>query len=245
MGHSGFTSVVGYIASSADGLRLIAASATSVIGSLYVSTNAGTNWTKVTTAPTAHWYSVASSASGNQLLACSYPGNVYISTNGGVNWAQTMLPTNNWNSVAESADGTKAVALANSGSATFGTGSGGIFTSTNSGTTWVSNDMPSASWTCAAMSADGNEFIAAMGYPSTAGGIYVSQTTPAPVLNLSAPDNTLISWLIPSLDFTLQQSPNLLNWTDVTNQPVLNLTNLQNQVTLPPPDGNSFFRLMH
>ena len=94
------------------------------------------------------------------------------------------------------------------------------------------------------MSADGNELIASVGYPSSAGGIYVSQTTPSPVLNLSVSDN-VISWIIPSLDFTLQQSPDLSNWTDVTNPPVLNLTNLQNQVTLPPPNGNSFFRLMH
>ena len=95
------------------------------------------------------------------------------------------------------------------------------------------------------MSADGNEFVASMGgSPSSPGGIYVSQTTPAPVLNLSALDN-VISWIIPSLDFNLQESPDLMNWTDVTNPPALNLTNLQNQVTLPPPTGNSFFRPMH
>ena len=57
--------------------------------------------------------------------------------------------------------------------------------------------------------------------------------------------DNVISWLIPSQDFTLQQSPDLLSWTDVTNPPVLNLTNLQNQVTLPPLDGSSFFRLKH
>jgi hypothetical protein len=136
------------------------------------------------------------------------------------------------------------VALANSGISIFGAGIGGIYTSTNSGTTWISNNVPSGAWTCAAMSADGNEIISTIGGPSTTGGIYVSQTTPAPVLNLSASDN-VISWIIPSLDFTLQQSPDLMNWTDVTNQPVLNLTNLQNQVSLPPTDGNSFFWLMH
>ena len=53
------------------------------------------------------------------------------------------------------------------------------------------------------------------------------------------------SWLIPSLDFTLQQSPDLSNWTDVPNTPVLNLTNLQNRVTLPSPFGDTFFRLVH
>jgi hypothetical protein len=118
----------------------------------------------------------------------------------------------------------------------------GIFTSTNSGATWISNNVPSEDWTCAAMSADGNEFLTTIG--TTTGGIYISQTIPSPVLNLSAVDN-VISWTIPSMNFTLQQSPDLLSWTDVMNLPVLNLTNLQNQVTLPSPDGNSFFRLMH
>jgi DNA-binding beta-propeller fold protein YncE len=241
---SGLLGYAVYIASSADGNKLIlGAGGDSGIGSIYTSADAGVNWTRATNAPIAHWYSVASSANGNQLLACSYPGNVYLSTNAGVNWTKTMLPTNNWNSVAESADGSKAVALANSGSATFGVGKGGIWTSTDSGNTWISNNVPSASWTCAAMSADGNEFVASMGNPSIAGGIYVSQTTPVPVLTLSASDNTLISWMVPSLNFTLQQSSDLSNWTDMTNVPVLNFTNLENQVALPSPGGNSFFRL--
>ena len=62
-------------------------------------------------------------------------------------------------------------------------------------------------------------------------------------MNLSAADNVL-SWIIPSLDFNLQQSPALMNWTDVTNVPFPNFTNLENQVALPSPVGNSFFRLM-
>ena len=96
------------------------------------------------------------------------------------------------------------------------------------------------------MSADGNEIIATTGAPALTGGIYVSQTTPAPVLDLSDSDNnSAISWLIPSLNFTLEQSPDLSSWTTVTNLPVLNLTNLQNQVVLPSPLGNSFFRLLH
>jgi len=50
---------------------------------------------------------------------------------------------------------------------------------------------------------------------------------------------------VPSANFVLQQNTDLsmTNWTDVTNAPVLNLTNLQNQVTQPVPDGNSFYRL--
>jgi hypothetical protein len=237
-----FTSV----ASSADGSKLVAAvGASGAHGPIFTSTNFGVNWKKATNAPLAAWYSVASSADGNTLLACAYDlGNVYLSTNAGVIWTKTSLPVKNWNSVAESAEGTKMVALANSSSASYGIGTGGIYISKDSGTTWATNNVPSAAWTCTAMSADGNEFLATIGGPSTAGGIYVSQTTPSPVLSLSAADS-VISWLIPSLDFTLQESPDLINWTDVTNAPVLNLTNLQNQIVLPSPDGNNFFRLLH
>ena len=39
------------------------------------------------------------------------------------------------------------------------------------------------------------------------------------------------------------QSCDLQNWADMTNQPVLNLTNLQNEVVLQPPGINVFYRL--
>jgi hypothetical protein len=45
------------------------------------------------------------------------------------------------------------------------------------------------------------------------------------------------------MNFVLQQSADLSSWSVVTNQPVLNLTNLQNEVILPPPDSNVFYRL--
>jgi hypothetical protein len=34
-----------------------------------------------------------------------------------------------------------------------------------------------------------------------------------------------------------------VSWAAVTNAPALNLTNLQNQVTLPPSNRSGFFRL--
>ena len=48
------------------------------------------------------------------------------------------------------------------------------------------------------------------------------------------------------MNFVLQQNSDLCtsNWTDLTNNtPTLNLTNLQNQVALPLPAGNAFYRL--
>jgi hypothetical protein len=35
------------------------------------------------------------------------------------------------------------------------------------------------------------------------------------------------------------------NWTDVTNRPALNFTNLQYQVLVPTSAGNRFYRLKH
>jgi hypothetical protein len=74
---------------------------------------------------------------------------------------------------------------------------------------------------------------------SKAVGRHARCNQPSSIICVMGPDN-VISWIIPSLDFTLQQSPDLSSWTDVTNEPALNLTNLQNQVVLPSADGNSF-----
>jgi hypothetical protein len=55
--------------------------------------------------------------------------------------------------------------------------------------------------------------------------------------------NLNVSWIIPSTNFVLQQSSDLASWTDVTNPPVLNLTNLQNEVVLSPTGSSGFYRL--
>jgi hypothetical protein len=241
------------VALSADGTKLAAVADGST--NIYTSPDFGTTWitNNVPAGPPQgiqrNWSSIASSADGSKLIAAvggnGFSGFIFISTNSGAAWAVTAtnivdgLAAHPWIGVASSADGSRLAAVSDA------PGPLGLITSTNSGATWTTNAVPYLDWNAVALSADGAELVATVGYPST-GPIYVSQTTPSPVMNLSASDNdTVISWIIPSLDFTLQQSPDLLGWTDVTNQPVLNLTNLQNQVTLPPTDGNSFFRLMH
>ncbi len=228
------------IASSADGNKLIAGS----YGSLYTSTNSGAHWVQISNGPAANWYAVASSADGNRLLAGAGPSDVFISTNAGATWVPAGLSTNfYWRGVAQSADGTKMVAVGNSSQ--YGVGSGVIWTSTDSGATWVTNNMPSAAWSCAAMSADGNEFIAGAGLPySWFGSLYVSQTAPAPALRLASANGSLaLTWVIPSLGYTLQQSADLSSWQNMTNVPVLNLTNLENQVLVSPTNGSGFYRL--
>jgi hypothetical protein len=68
--------------------------------------------------------------------------------------------------------------------------------------------------------------------------------TVAPQLHLAtANDNLLFSRLVPSTNFVMQQSANLSGWLEVTNPPVLNLTNLQNVVVLSPTGSSGFYRL--
>jgi hypothetical protein len=76
------------------------------------------------------------------------------------------------------------------------------------------------------------------------GGIWISQTTPTPQINLAPTNGHLaFSWIIPSTNFVLQESADLTYWMEVTNEPVLNLTNLLEEVTLPVTSGNAFYRL--
>jgi hypothetical protein len=233
------------VASSTDGNKLVALANTDTnggLGGIYTSTNSGITWTQ-TSATTNSWDSVASSADGNKLVAAAwlsgfFPGNggsIFTSTNAGAMWFSNNVPVTNWQAVASSADGTKLVAV----TSFYG---GQIYASTNSGNTWLQvTNFPSLSWESVAQSADGNEIVAATGYASR---IYISQSIPAPEINIApASGNFSLSWIIPSTNFVLQSSFDLSSWANVTNQPVLNLTNLQNQITLPLAGSNGFYRL--
>ena len=115
--------------------------------------------------------------------------------------------------------------------------------------TWSGAHPPYANLCCnyrstVASSADGGKLFAAV----NGGGIYTFQTTPFPSLSLNRSDtNLLLSWIVPSMDFVLQENSDLAarNWIDLTNTPRLNLTNLNSEVTVPLPAGNRFYRLKH
>ncbi|HLH52944.1 MAG TPA: hypothetical protein VKY92_04940 [Verrucomicrobiae bacterium] len=103
-------------------------------------------------------------------------------------------------------------------------------------------NVTNANWASVASSADGAKLVAV----ANGGGIYTWQTAPKPVLNLTATgDGLLGSWVIPSMNFRLQKNSDLAttNWTDVAIVPVLNFTNLQNQVNLPVAGDTWFYRL--
>jgi len=77
------------------------------------------------------------------------------------------------------------------------------------------------------------------------GSAWASQTTPRPRLGISERDSKVqVSWTIPSTNFVLEQTSNLVSaWSGVTNTPVFNLTNLQQQVDIPSSSGRFFYRL--
>lgn len=194
---------------------------------------------KQTSAPINNWTSVASSADGFKLVAAASPGGIYTSPDSGNTWSQTSVPANYVYFVASSADGCKLVAVAY----------GGILISTNSVNTWsIQTNIIQNAWSSVASSADGSKLVAVspnFGVGSN-GEIWTLQTTATPVLNITAANTNLaLSWIIPSTNFVLRQCTDLAagDWSVVTNLPVLNLTNLQNQVTLPLPAGNAFFQL--
>lgn len=233
------------VASSADGGKLVVGSAD---GQICVSTNSGATWQPTYNASSNAWASVASSADGSKVVAVSEVywvggGSIFTSTDSGMTWTSNNVPNMAWTSVASSADGKRLVAVG-----------GPAYVSSDSGATWSLDP-----WTLeyfggdlltVASSADGCKLLGICGGgPYSSAGyapVFTAYTTPSPQLNLvSLTTNLLLSWIIPSTTFLPQQSSDLTatNWSTVTNQPMLNLTNLQNQVTLPLPSGNSFYRL--
>lgn len=213
-------------ASSADGSHLLVGSYGSV---LYNSTNSGLTW-QTNNVPMATWQAVASSADGTRLIAAINNGKVYTSTNTGVTWTTNNLPSELWESVASSADGTRLAVVGSN-----------IYSSTNSGTAWASNNAPALHWSSIAASADGDRMVAS----DRTGGIWNSVSTPSPIIHIT-PDsgNLKFSWLVPSANFAMQQSPDLISWAAVTNTPILNLTNLQNEILRVPSSDAEFYRLM-
>jgi hypothetical protein len=217
---------------SADGNKMVATSAGRP-DAIEVSTNCGVSWSP-TLCPGWFWTSVACSADGQKLVATGNNpyGGIATSTNAGTTWTITIAPDTNWISVASSADGSVLVAAVTGGQ---------LYTSTNSGDSWTESSLPPCTnWNQVVSSADGGNLVAI----SADGKIYTAQFIRQPALLVQASGSALtISWTVPSTDFVLQQSADLISWANVTNPPVLNCINLQNQVILPAASGSCFYRL--
>lgn len=170
------------VASSADGMKLIAAD---YAGSLYTSTDGGSTWTERTSAGSHNWFSVASSSDGDKLIASTSDtvfsngnwnnvGNLYTSVDGGATWVQrTSGGVGAWSSVASSADGSKLIAsraVSNVGSNT-----GSLYTSTDGGATWVERTAAgSHAWRSVASSSDGSKLVAVNDDYDDTNSVYIS-----------------------------------------------------------------------
>ena len=85
-------------------------------GSIYVSSNRGSDWS-LTSAPGAAWYSIASDSTGSYLAAVqqyisgSTPGYIYVSTSRGADWSLTSAPAAYWISITSDSTGTYLAAV--------------------------------------------------------------------------------------------------------------------------------------
>jgi hypothetical protein len=165
------------IASSSDGLRLVAVIAPGGTN-IYTSTNAGTSWTP-SSVPSANWQTVASSMDGRRLAAGIGGGGIYTSTNGGLTWAVSGASTQNWTAIASSSDGLRLAAVAGSVA--------NIYTSTNGGATWTNSSVPALQWSAIASSSDGTRLAAAA---NALGLIFTSTNGGATFTQSSAPTNS-------------------------------------------------------
>jgi hypothetical protein len=235
------------IASSGSGLVLVASTAADFSanppeghGLIYVSTNAGATWSP-TKAPTNAWTSVTSSVDGTKLAAAAdLQGNgfIYASSDSGASWSRTTAPSLSWTSLASSADGATLAAVA----APF------VYISTNSGATWTQANAPAGAWQTVAVSSKGADLLVAgrdgMQTLHQPGAIPPSPPSPSLSMARSGP-GLVLSWLVPSTPFVLQQSSDLAGngWQGVSAAAILNPANLHNEVTLPSPSDNAFYRL--
>lgn len=163
------------IASSYDGNKLISISG----GSVYLSTNAGLNWTKqsISISETMYMLSgVAISSDGSKLFACVNSEYIYTSDDAGLNWiAQTSFGKKNWTGISCSSDGTKLAAVCSKHNIpVFGPQEvveSYVCTSTDGGVNWVSQiSSGDKNWVGIASSSDGTKLAACAGM----GYIYVS-----------------------------------------------------------------------
>ncbi|HEY5913913.1 MAG TPA: hypothetical protein VJA21_25265 [Verrucomicrobiae bacterium] len=226
------------VRSSADGSKLLAGGC---YGShwgapnVYVSTNAGASWNP-TGGPCPSGFALT--AEGTRIYI-AVGGVVAASSDLGATWDFKAWPNiSAADTIACSADGSKIVVAGYWVPEAYFPGL--IFTSVDSGTTWVSNSAPSTAWTSVASSADGAKLAAVV----EGGGVYISQSPSTPVLKIGqSGDSLLISWVVPSRVFLLEESADLRKWSGVAVTPALNCTNLNYEVGLAVPPGPRFYRL--
>lgn len=191
------------VASSLDGKRLVAAVNS---GTLYVSSDFGTNWTSKDSSRA--WTAVASSADGTVMAATVYNGKLYVSTDSGSTW--TSKDSNRpWRDIACSADGQKMAAV------TLGEQ---LYTSSDRGAAWVARDS-NRNWTSIAMSADGTKLAASVSvgklYTSADSGVSWTARETSRVWTAVASSDNGSNLVATVFDGKLYTSTNAgVSWTD-------------------------------
>lgn len=111
----------------------------------------------------------------------------------------------------------------------------------------VSNSLYTINATVGQCDADGP--LTGGGYSLT-GGFWAMQPVQTPVSPrlrsfLTATNTVVVAWPAPSTGFHLQQNTALgtANWSNVTN--LVSVVNGENQVTISPPAGSRFYRLIY
>jgi hypothetical protein len=157
------------VASSSDGVKL--ASADSLPGYIWASTDSGNTWVQQTGSGSRGWQNVFSSKNGTKLVGVVYSGLIYYSLDSGSTWATATGPVSSgWWGLVCSDDGTKWIS---------GALNGGVWRSVDSGATWVqlAGGLPSEfnqTWYGFASSADGTILYGAKAGGSTGSKVYVS-----------------------------------------------------------------------
>jgi photosystem II stability/assembly factor-like uncharacterized protein len=146
-------------------------------GDIWTSADFGTTWTDQTSSGAAHnqsWSSVASDATGTNLVAVGL--GIWTSTDSGKTWTQQAanIGTYVWVSVASSADGSHLVAATAAPGRGFASNSGDLWTSSDSGVTWINGTACTLAsnqpWSAVASDATGTHLFAA----ASPGGIWTN-----------------------------------------------------------------------
>ncbi|HEY3763086.1 MAG TPA: hypothetical protein VGN23_15175, partial [Verrucomicrobiae bacterium] len=214
------------VASSANGSNLVAVADPDDFGGnesgIWMSGDSGVTWTESTSIGTTNqqWSSVASSASGSNLVAVASEGGIWTSTDGGVTWTESTSTPLQWSSVASSASGSNLVAVANEG---------GIWTSTDDGVAWkesTSIGTTAPRWSSVASSVSGSNLAAVANgggiWTSTDGGVAWTESTSSGTtaprwrsVASSANGSNLVAAVIEGGIWTSTNSG--VNWTESTS----------------------------
>ena len=142
-----------------DGSRMIIAGYGSDV---FISVDSGTTWTASGAPDGKRYWDVASSDSGQKLVAVEWMGGaIFTSADGGTTWTRRHeAGLRDWRCVDCSADGSTIVAGVASDA-------GYLYVSKDSGTTWTQCDYGGIqNWMSVAVTADGSRFFATYGDPN-------------------------------------------------------------------------------